>query len=99
VTAYPWPTEELVNLYGPDLVTRMRNKRIGADRYPMVRDFRAWAHPDVTIEQVASGVPYPIKGAWIQTTNILGGQAARTKLHYDALRKRFCVFRVFRGCG
>jgi anaerobic selenocysteine-containing dehydrogenase len=87
VTAYPWSTEELVNLYGQDLVTRMREKRIGADRYPMVKNFRSWAHPDMSIEQMMTGVPYPIKGAWIQTTNILGGQAARTKLHYDALKK------------
>ncbi len=34
-----------------------------------------------------SGDPYPIKACWIQTTNMLGGQAADTKKHYEALKK------------
>jgi anaerobic selenocysteine-containing dehydrogenase len=87
VTPYPWTTDELVTLYGAELVEQMKKKRIGADKYPMVRNFRSWAHPDMTIDQVASGKPYPIKAAWIQTTNIVGGQAARAGLHYEALKK------------
>ena len=40
VTAYPWTTEELVKLYGEDLVKNLNEKRIGADKYPMVKNFR-----------------------------------------------------------
>ena len=67
VTTYPYTTEELVYLYGQEMVDKLNEKRIGADKYPMVRGFRGWAHPDDTIDQVASGKPYPIKAAWIQT--------------------------------
>ena len=87
VTSYPYSTEELFKLYGSDLINRLSKKRIGADTYPMVRNFRAWAQPDMAIEQIYSGKPYPIKAAWIQTANILGGQAARAEFHYEALKK------------
>lgn len=87
VSSYPYSTEELVELYGEDLVKKLTKKRIGADTYPMVKHFRGWAHPDMVIDQIDSGKPYPIKGAWIQTANILGGQAARARLHYEALKK------------
>ena len=87
VTAYPFSTEELVKLYGEALIKRLNEKRIGADVYPMVKNFRGWAQPDMVIDQVASGKPYPIKGAWIQTANVVGGQSARAGLHYEALKK------------
>jgi anaerobic selenocysteine-containing dehydrogenase len=87
VTAYPWTTEELKELYGEELVNVLNEKRVGADVYPMVKNFRGWAHPDMAIEQIDTGKPYPIKAAWIQTANVLGGQAARAKLHYNALKK------------
>ena len=87
VTTYPYTTEELEGLYGKDVVKLMSEKRIGCDIYPMVKGFRGWAQPDVAIDQINTGKPYPIKGIWIQTANILGGQAARARLHYDALKK------------
>jgi anaerobic selenocysteine-containing dehydrogenase len=87
VTTYPYTTEELLDLYGEDVVTLMNEKRIGCDIYPMVKGFRGWAQPDVAIDQIDTGRPYPIKGLWIQTANILGGQAVRTGFHYDALKK------------
>ena len=87
VTAYPFTTEELKKLYGNDFIDRMNEKRVGADLYPMVKNFRGWSQPDKVIEQIESGKPYPIKGAWIQTANVIGGQAARTRFHYDAMKK------------
>ena len=87
ITTYPYTTEDLSTLYGEDLVLKLREKRIGAGKYPMVAEFRSWAHPDTVIEQVLSEDPYPLKAAWIQTTNILGGQAADTRKHYEALQK------------
>ena len=70
-----------------DLIKRLNEKRIGADKYPMVKNFRGWAQPDMVIDQIASGKPYPIKAAWIQTSNVVGGQAARAGFHYEALKK------------
>ncbi|KKM12728.1 hypothetical protein SY88_02365 [Clostridiales bacterium PH28_bin88] len=87
VTTYPFSTHELTGLYGEEFVKKLTEKRIGADKYPMVRNFRGWGHPDMTIDQVLTGEPYPILAAWIQTTNILGGQAADTRKHYEALKK------------
>ena len=87
VTTYPYSTEELVDLYGQELVDKLNKRRIGCDTYPMVKGFRGWAQPDMAIDQIDSGKPYPIKGAWIQTANVLGGQAARAKLHYEAMKK------------
>jgi anaerobic selenocysteine-containing dehydrogenase len=94
VTTYPYTSEEMVKLYGDELVALLNEKRIGADRYPMVKGFRGWAHPDMAIEQIVSGEPYPIKALWIQTCNILGGQAARMKYHYDAMKKMDFVVAV-----
>jgi anaerobic selenocysteine-containing dehydrogenase len=87
VTTYPYSTEELVGLYGQELVDKLNEKRIGCNRYPMVKGFRGWAQPDDVIDQIDTGIPYPVKGAWIQTANILGGQAARAKFHYQAMKK------------
>jgi len=41
----------------------------------------------MAVDQILTGDPYPIKAAWIQTTNMLGGQAADTRKHYEALKK------------
>ncbi len=87
VTTYPYSTEELVALYGQELVDKLNRLRIGCDTYPMVKGFRGWAQPDMVIDQVDSGRPYPVKAAWIQTANVLGGQAARARFHYEALKK------------
>lgn len=87
VSSYPYSSEEMVQLYGAETVKRMAEKRIGADTYPMVRNFRGWAQPDMAIEQIDSGKPYPLKAAWIQTANIVGGQAARAQFHLKALQK------------
>jgi anaerobic selenocysteine-containing dehydrogenase len=87
VSSYPYSSEELVQLYGADMVKRLSEKRIGADVYPMVKNFRGWAQPDMAIDQIDSGKPYPIKAAWIQTANIVGGQAARAGFHLQALQK------------
>ncbi|MEZ5889131.1 MAG: molybdopterin-dependent oxidoreductase [Xanthobacteraceae bacterium] len=87
VSSYPYSSEELVQLYGTEMVKRLTEKRIGADAYPMVKNFRGWAHPDMVIDQCMTGEPYPIKAAWIQTANIVGGQAARAEFHLKALQK------------
>ncbi len=87
VHAYPIDHRGLVELYGEEFIHKMAEKRIGTDRYPMFKNFRGWAQPDMVLEQLETGKPYPIKAAWIQTSNILGGQAADPKRHYNALKK------------
>jgi anaerobic selenocysteine-containing dehydrogenase len=87
VTTYPFSSAELTKLYGEELVKKLNEKRIGANRYPMIKNFRGWVQPDVLIEQLESGKPYPVKGAWIQTSNIIGGQAADPRRHYKAMKK------------
>ena len=87
VTTYPFSTQEMHELYGEAFVKRLNDKRIGAKEFPMVRNFRGWAQPDIAVKQMLTGDPYPIKACWVQTSNILGGQAADTKLHYEALKK------------
>jgi anaerobic selenocysteine-containing dehydrogenase len=87
VTTYPFSSAELTYLYGEDLVKKLNEKRIGADRYPMIKNFRGWVQPDVLIEQLETDKPYKVHGAWIQTSNILGGQAADPRRHYEAMKK------------
>lgn len=87
VSNYPYTTEEIIALYGEDLVKQMNKKRIGCDKYPMVKNYRGWAHPDMALEQILSEKPYPIKAMWIQTANVIAGQSYRSNLHYEALKK------------
>ena len=87
VTIYPYSTQEVIQLYGEEFVTNLTKKRIGADRYPLVKNFRAWALSDCVLEQMETGKPYPIKGLWCQTNNFLGNTAQDTKRHYEAVRK------------
>lgn len=87
VTTYPFSSAELTKLYGEDLVKKLNEKRIGANDYPMIKNFRGWVQPDVLIEQMETGQPYKVRGAWIQTSNILGGQAADPRRHYEAMKK------------
>lgn len=74
------------------LPLKVHEKRIGTWKYPALKDFRAWAHPDTMLEQVFSEDPYPIKGVWIQTANPMActgmepikWQAALKKLDFVA---------------
>jgi anaerobic selenocysteine-containing dehydrogenase len=87
VTTYPFSSAELTKLYGEDLVKKLNEKRIGANDYPMIKGFRGWVQPDVLIEQLETGKPYEVKAAWIQTSNIIGGQAADPRRHLEAMKK------------
>jgi anaerobic selenocysteine-containing dehydrogenase len=87
VTTYPFSSAELTKLYGADLVKKLNEKRIGANIYPMIKNFRGWVQPDVLIEQLESDKPYKVHGAWIQTSNIIGGQAADPRRHLNAMKK------------
>ena len=84
VATYPFSTEEVVRLYGAELYARLSEKRIGAQEYPLVKNFRAWAQEDVLIKQMETGKPYEIHGLWMQGTNPLANQAQDVRRHYQA---------------
>lgn len=86
VTTYPFGRQDLLDLYGEEFVNMLSEKKIGAKRYPMIKGFRGWAQPDMIVEQIESGEPYPIKGAWIQGTNFLACMAADPKRYYNAMK-------------
>jgi anaerobic selenocysteine-containing dehydrogenase len=85
ITMYPYDTHQMKDMYGDDIMEKINKKRCGADKYPYLANFRGWAQPDVAVQQMLDCKPYPIKAAWIQTTNMLGGQAADLNKHYKAL--------------
>jgi anaerobic selenocysteine-containing dehydrogenase len=87
VTTYPFSSQEIIDLYGEELVKKMNEKRIGCDIYPMIKGFRGWGQPDVLLEQLETDKPYKIHGAWIQTSNPIGGQAGDPRRHYEAMKK------------
>jgi anaerobic selenocysteine-containing dehydrogenase len=87
VTIYPYSTQEVIQLYGEEFVSQLNKKRIGADRYPLVKNFRSWALSDMVLEQMETGKPYPIKGLWCQTNNFMANTAQDPKRHYEAVRK------------
>ena len=87
VTIYPYSTQEVIDLYGAEFVANLTRKRIGADRYPLVKNFRAWALSDQVLEQMETGTPYPIKGLWCQTNNFMANTAQDPRRHYEAVRK------------
>jgi anaerobic selenocysteine-containing dehydrogenase len=87
VTIYPYSTQEVIQLYGQEFVNKMNKKRIGADRYPLVKNFRSWALSDMVLEQMETGKPYPIKGLWCQSNNFMANTAQDPRRHYEAVRK------------
>lgn len=83
VVTYPYSTGAGILQLPPEV----HKKRIGTWKYGAVRDFRAWAHPDMALEQIFTGEPYPIKGMWIQTSNPIAGLGLEPRKWYDALKK------------
>jgi anaerobic selenocysteine-containing dehydrogenase len=62
-------------------------KRIGADRYGPLNKFIWRAHTDLTLDQIFTGNPYPIKGLWMQTCNPLAGIGMDPGKWAEALKK------------
>jgi anaerobic selenocysteine-containing dehydrogenase len=87
VTIYPYSTQEVIQLYGEEFVANLNKKRIGADKFPLVKNFRAWALSDSILEQMETAQPYPIKGLWLFTNNFMACTAQDPKRHYEAVSK------------
>ena len=82
-----WPinASQVLETYGEEFVKKINEKRIGAKEYPYIANTRLYIQPDLAVEQMLTGEPYPIKGTYIQTSNLLGGNAADLNKHHRAL--------------
>ncbi len=65
----------------------MDKPRIGADRFMPLDKFYWRCQTDLTLEQMESGKPYPIKGMWIQTAGIMQGLGMDPRRWKAALEK------------
>ncbi len=63
------------------------NTRISIDKYGPFRKFIWRAQTDTVFEQIFSGKPYPIKGIWMQTGNLIAGIGFEPKKWSEALKK------------
>ena len=71
-----------------DLSEGQLKRKIGAGIYPLIDWIGMIPGPgEVLIDQLLSEDPYPIKGAWIQTTNTFVCGAADSKRTYEAFKK------------
>ncbi len=61
--------------------------RIGVDRYGALSKFIWRAQPDLTIDQIFTEKPYPIKGMWLQACNPVAGIGLDPKRWVEALKK------------
>jgi len=86
-------------LPGAEGVIKLKSKeqdktRIGADRYGPFNTFIWRCQTDLALEQIFTDDPYPIKGLWIQTCNLLGGIGLDPKKWREALKKLDLVVAV-----
>jgi len=84
VTSYALPgTKGPIRLKKPELDA----PRIGADRFMPLNKFYWRCQTDMTLEQIFTEKPYPIKGMWIQTAGSLQGLGMDPKRWAEALKK------------
>jgi len=62
------------------------DKSIGSQQYPLLKRM-LWLKGEAVIDQMLTQAPYPIKAAWIQTTNTFACGTADPKRTYEAFRK------------
>ena len=65
----------------------MDKPRIGADRFMPLNKFYWRCQTDMTLDQIFTEKPYPIKGMWIQTAGIIQGLGMDPKRWKKALEK------------
>ncbi|MGI6217679.1 MAG: molybdopterin-dependent oxidoreductase, partial [Coriobacteriales bacterium] len=65
-----------------------QGKTIGWDEYPILPVMLNTTHPDLTLEALETDKPYPLKMAWIDSTNLLSPTcSAQPKRWHDALNR------------
>ncbi len=62
-------------------------KRIGIDKYGPFRKFIWRAQTDSVLDQIFSQKPYPIKGLWMQTGNLIAGIGFEPKKWREAFKR------------
>lgn len=75
---------------GENLPPEQENKRLGVHKYPLYKYGFKNASTDVTIAAIETGKDengndYPMKAAWLQTTNPLANSSPDTRRTYEAL--------------
>jgi anaerobic selenocysteine-containing dehydrogenase len=84
VAPYALPgSKGAIRLKNPEL----DKPRIGADRYMPLNKFYWRNQTDLTLEQIFTGQPYPIKGMWLQTAGTLQGLGMDPQRWREALLK------------
>ena len=69
------------------LSEEQKEKKIGTGIYPLLDQWYTPAVGSAVIDQILTDVPYPIKAAWIQTTNTFTCSVADAKRVYEAFKK------------
>jgi anaerobic selenocysteine-containing dehydrogenase len=69
-----------------ELSEEARKKLIGYEKYPLIQFGMAVTSPDMVQEQMRTGEPYPIKGAWIQATNPLACHGTDPRGWYEGFQ-------------
>jgi len=79
--------ERVLMRWGFELLTEEQKKRkIGYGKYPF-HDWSGMLPGEALIDQILSGTPYPIRAAWIQTTNTFACGVADPWRVYEAFKK------------
>lgn len=76
------------------LPKELTDKTIGQKDYPALPLVLNTAHPDLVLDTLETGRPYPIKMAWIASSNFIAPtNSAQPRRWYDAMTKtlEFCV--------
>ena len=73
--------------YEDILSKETQDKRIGIKEFPLYNFGFLLSQPDMTVNALMTGEPYPIKAAWIQTSNPIACMGADPRLLYEGLRK------------
>mgnify|MGYP002564558412 FL=1 len=73
------------NFGGETIFGTLQNNTLSAGKISELVPAEVQEKYNAYLQQMIDGSPYPIKSAWIQTSNLLGGQAADMRKHYKAL--------------
>ena len=74
--------------FGADLLSEEQTaKRIGLDKYPLLKFGFATLQPDEMVKQMETGEPYALHGMWLQTTNPLACMGADPDRFYRAAKE------------
>ena len=74
---------------GNDLISEEQEaKRIGLDRYALLRFGFRVSHPDLTLEAIRTGKPFQIRAAFFMQNNVLACMAAQPKEVMEVLAEK-----------